>query len=198
MSRDATDRWCILRCSGVNTVKLATSLTEAGFEVWTPVEEETTPITASYVFARLHHLQELLALSHSPSLLYQVWDAELKRMVTRGHPYFRLMRGLDPFIPWAVVSDAQVAPLRGLERSKKPRGLVKLIPIGTKVRLDDRGFTGIDGVVVSARGKFVTVQFEGLPFPVDKIPCWQLTETLDESPAVHVDGFPSEQVARAA
>src|SRR5688500_10204211 len=96
--------WVILRCSGGSTLKLANSLTEAGYESWSPVETVNRrsregskpepvrlPLMPSYVFAAADRQQELIELSRSPSLNYRIWDSELKRMVTKGHPYFRLL-----------------------------------------------------------------------------------------------------------
>lgn len=38
-----TDQWCILRMAGPRTLAVAESLTEAGFEVWTPVKAIMRP-----------------------------------------------------------------------------------------------------------------------------------------------------------
>jgi hypothetical protein len=189
--------WCILRMASGDTLKVAASLTAAGLEAWAPADDDDTPLTKTYAFARMAHLHELLALVRSPSLTCLVWDPELRRMVTRGVPYFRLMRDPLDATNWATVSDRQLAPLRGIEWGRKPRGQVKTIPVDTKVRLDDGGFAGLDGVVVEVRGKFATVVFEGLPFPVEKIPCWKLTEQLDEGTDINVSRRSSEQALPA-
>lgn len=34
--------WCILRCSNCKTLELAASLTEAGFDAWSPLEWRAT------------------------------------------------------------------------------------------------------------------------------------------------------------
>jgi transcription antitermination factor NusG len=188
--------WCILRTSGRSTMSLAESLAKDGFDVWTPVADGVTPLTSSYVFARAHELPRLLSLVRSPSLQYRIWDPELRRMVVRGHPAFRLMRGLDPFTPWAMVRDAQLAALRGIEKRRKPRGLIKEIPIGAKVRTDECGFAGLNGVVESIRNKFATVVFDGFPFPV-QVGCWLLTEELDATCGNDVDEYSSEQAQAA-
>lgn len=190
--------WVILRMASGDTLKVPTALTDAGFEAWAPADEDGAPMTVSYAFARMTHLHELLALAHSPSLTYLAWDPELRRMVTRGIPHFRLMRKPLGATGWVTVSDRQLAPLRGIEWGRKPRGAVKTVPVDTKVRLEDGGFAGLDGVVVSVRGKFATVMFDGLPFPVEKIPCWQLIEQLDEATPVNVSRRSSEQAAQAA
>ena len=102
------DRWVILRTAATSTLRLAGSLGEAGFETWAPVETirrrlprsakhevVSVPLLKSFVFARADRIDDLLALSHSPSLSHQAWDAHLRRMVTKGHPYFRLMPDAD-------------------------------------------------------------------------------------------------------
>jgi transcription antitermination factor NusG len=99
--------------------------------------------------------------------------------------------------PWAIVSDRHISPLRQIEYKRKPRGAVKAIPEGTKVRLLEGGFAGMDGVVQSVRNKYATVTFAGFPVPV-QIGCWLLTEMVDEPEGVHVGAYQREQAARAA
>ena len=85
MSLNTAHAWAILRCSNCKTLDLAASLTDAGFEAWTPVEtvmlrprrgnkreEVRQPLIASFVFARAVHLPGLLELSHSPALNYRI------------------------------------------------------------------------------------------------------------------------------
>ena len=76
-------RWCILRTSGGRTLKLATALTEAGIEAWTPKRtfkrpmpgkrpdqhgrrpmiEIDAPILPTFVFARAVHVDHLIGLA---------------------------------------------------------------------------------------------------------------------------------------
>jgi transcription antitermination factor NusG len=184
------DRWCILRCSNVKTLELAASLTEAGFEAWSPVETVQPPakgggkpervleaLMPSYVFARASHIIELAELVRSPSLQFRVWDPESRRMVTRGHPTFRFMRKLDGEI--ATTPDRTLNALRLVERKRKPRGKVKPVAIGATVRLDEGGFAGLTGTVESIEGKFALVAFPGLPMAV-KIAMWMLQEQEEQ------------------
>lgn len=189
--------WVILRCSNCKTLELAASLTEVGFEAWAPVDWDENPMTAGYVFAKAAQIHSLLELSHSPSLLYRVWDTEQQKMVTKGHPYFRLMPRLGTAGGWARVSDLALRPIREIERRRKPRGVVKTIAVGAIVRLQEGGFAGLDGVVESVRNKFATVTFEGLPVPV-QIGCWLLTEKVDATPAVNVNSRSTERPSKAA
>lgn len=191
------ERWCVLRCSPAKTLELAASLNDAGFEAWTPVDGDREPMTPSYVFARVNRLPELLALWRSPALVYRVWDSDQRRMVTKGHPYFSVMASLDRAGEWATVKDASLNPIRTIEWRRKPRGTVQAVPVGAKVRCAESGFTGLDGVVDSVRGKKATVLFEGLIFPV-QLGCWQLTVVVDDDPKVNVNGFRHERAAKAA
>lgn len=73
--------WIILRTAGRSTLPLAKSLTEAGYDVWTPsqipdvmgkakrraLDEPRAPMFPTYLFARRRHLLELIALSQSPA-----------------------------------------------------------------------------------------------------------------------------------
>lgn len=197
-----TDRWLILRCSNCKTLELATSLTEAGFEAWSPAENAMRPekrepvrrpLTPSFVFAPDEWLGDLLALSRSPTLNYQVWDPEKRRMVTRGHPHFRLFQHLGEFV---VIPGRQLEPLRNIERRRKPRGIVKPVAAGTAVRMTDGGFAGMTGTVESVRGKRAMVSFPDFPFAVE-FPTWLLREEIDAAEQVKVNVASSEQAARA-
>jgi transcription antitermination factor NusG len=208
----AVERRVILRCANCKTLELAASLTDAGFEAWSPVEvekklvkdprkliadkvvETRIPLTPSFVFANADRMDDLLALSHSPTLNYRIWDSELRRMVTKGHPHFRLFRHLGEI---AVIAAVHLEPLRNIERRRKPRGAVKPIAVGTLVRLTEGGFAGMTGMVDSVRGKRAIVSFSQYPFPVE-FPTWLLREELDRSAAVNVNTRPSERAAHAA
>lgn len=182
-------RWCILRTSNQNTLPLAKSLAASGFTVWTPIEERTVTVPRAnvkrrlpfammpgYVFADASRLIELLAIANTP---------------VKRHRDFRLVRQNDA--P-AMIPDALLAPVRSIERKRKPRGIVKAVPVGAKVRLTEGGFAGLDGTVESIRNKHAMVTFPGFPMPV-QIGCWLLQELLDEQASVHVQGHLSERAA---
>ena len=81
-----SSRWCILRTSGGQTLKLANWLCDAGYEAWTPrrtfkrpkpgkcemidgrkpTVEIEAPILPTFVFVRAGHLERLAALSIDP------------------------------------------------------------------------------------------------------------------------------------
>ena len=198
--------WCILRCSGCKTLELAASLNETGFEAWAPVETIVRrarqgakpepvqlPLTASYVFAPAARMLELLALSRSPALNYRVWDPEKRRMVTRGHPYFRMHR---EFGELAIAPDAQLAALRKREGRTAPKPDAEPLVRGTRVRLREAGFEGLWATVEDSRKSRTVVTVDGWPIPVD-FPTWSVRQGVDEPRPVHVNGAQTEQAPSA-
>lgn len=197
--------WCILRCSGTSTLRLADSLTDAGLEAWTPVtreirrptgqrtrEEVAVPLMSGYVFARSTHLHALLALSRSPVPQYQVWDSDQRRMVTKGHPWFRLFSAVR-FVP-----DRELEPLRRLERKPRPQRIERTFAIGERVRTDEAGFIGLTGTVTGVNGKIVTVAF-GTWRLEPTFPSWALRPLDESTSSVHVTGErPECDAAKAA
>lgn len=177
----SSNQWCILRCAGQNTLPLLRSLEKAGFEVWSPVEKVClrlpranvkrwidSPMLKSYVFARADRLIDLIAASKAPG---------------GQHRDFSVFKHKDRF---PLIDEETLAPLRSIERKRKPRGTVRSIPVGAKVRLNDGGFAGLDGVVESVSNKHAMVQFAGFPIAV-KIGCWLIAEGLDGNDNVQVE-----------
>lgn len=198
-------RWCILRCSSSKTLDLAASLTEDGFEAWTPAEVvvkggSTGPepdlvrraLMASWVFARAACLQDLLALSRSPSLNYQVWDSDRRKMVTKGHPSFRLFRYVGEI---KTIPDRQLTALRNLERKRQPRPKVEPLEPGVRVRLQEAGFEGLWATVQVSRKKETIALVDGW-MPVT-FPTYSLRQHLDGSNDGGVEGVkaPSAKAA---
>lgn len=193
--------WCILRCSSCKTLELAASLNEAGYEAWSPVtreiirpsdqrtrEEIAIPLMAGYVFAPTQHLPALLALWHSPSLQFRVWDSEKRRMVVKGHPTFRVFRSGNH----QQVPDHELEPLRRLERKPRPKRVERTFSVGDKVRTDDAGFAGLNGTVIAIRGKKVQVSFGNWLSP--EMPAWAL-RPIDDGAQVHVNNVQPERDA---
>jgi transcription antitermination factor NusG len=205
-TRHAAERWCVLRCSNTKTLELAASLADAGFDAWSPAETIqrrarrgtkpetlTVPLTPSFVFARADRVADLLDLAHSPALNYRVWDPELKRMVTRGHPYFRVFYYLGEI---ATVPDHQLEPLRSLERKRKPKPVTRTMAQGERIRLAEAGFEGLWGTVLTSRKNYTRVQVDGFPVPVD-FPTWTLQGSC-QAGSVKVNAEPAEPVSAQA
>jgi hypothetical protein len=170
------DDWCILRMAAGSTLSVAKGLADAGYDVWTPVEQQQKrvrasrtrvkvdmPMMPSFVFARDDRLADLLALSKSPGLTYQSWDAEQRKMVTRGIPFFRVFRYLDAY---PRIADRHLDPLRQAEQRRQPREKARRLMPGTKVRFPYAGFDGLVGRVEESKGRYALVCFPGFSVPI--------------------------------
>jgi transcriptional antiterminator NusG len=149
--------WCILRTAGQRTLLLATSLQEAGFDVWTPQEtqakraprgskakiERVVPMMPSFVFARATALADLVGILALPS---------------SPHPAFSIFR-YNGCIP--LVSDREVERLRTAERRIVPKAKQKIFGIGTRVHIPEGAFAGLSGIVEEGGGKSTIVCFGG-------------------------------------
>jgi hypothetical protein len=200
-------KWCILRTSAGRTLGVAKALADAGFEVWTPSEmqlrraprsrtkrERMIPLIPTFVFARADRLTDLIALSKKPSQNYQYWDAEERRMMARGVPYFSVFRHLDRY---PLITDASLEALRQAEQRMKgkPRtGTSVPVPVfelGTQVRVPEGSFAGMIGVVEESKGEYTLVCFPKWSVPI-KIASLLLLADMAEEPS------PKGTAARAA
>jgi preprotein translocase subunit YajC len=147
---------------------VARSLTEAGFDVWTPVEvqkrrvgrerevkETTLPITPGIVFAREDCLHDLLTLARSPVLTYLAWNPERKRMERHGCPHFSVFRHLGQY---PRVADRSLDPLRQAEQRLRPREQGPLLNIGDEVRIPSSAFGGLVGIVKKVQRRVAMVR----------------------------------------
>jgi transcription antitermination factor NusG len=153
-------QWCILRCSGQKTLRLAASLAEAGYEVWSPIEtkriripranvrrEVTLPIMPSYVFARATHLIDLLQLAGRPAHAY-------------AHADFSVMRHGES-IP--LVRDDSLQALRRLEAkrtAKKRADRVFGSGVDVQVKIEGGSFAGMKGRVEKSDALYTLVCFD--------------------------------------
>lgn len=201
--------WCILRCAGSSTLTLARSLGDAGFECWTPTtlvqvqrarravkrEDVPSPIMPTFVFAQADRMAELLAMSHAPSMMFQIWDAEQRRMVTKGHPHFRVF-GNGTARP---IMDRELHHLRLAERKQVQKTKARIFAEGDRVKLTEAGFEGLTGTVRNTRGQHTWVIFPGMPAPV-QMPTWVLLSAIDDNTTVHIGSHKREQaqIAKAA
>lgn len=154
-------QWCILRMAAARTLSVAKSLARDGFDVWTPVEvrqqrrarsrervEKEIALMPTYVFAPAERLRDLVSLS-----------------VLQFSPYpdFTVFRYQDRF---PVIADETLRPLRIAERKGTPLEKVRKFTQGERVKLLERGFEGLSGIVETDDGKFALVCFPGFNIPI--------------------------------
>lgn len=162
--------WCILRTASVATLPLVKALGDDGYRAWTPTEvqvrrarrsipkqEITVALMPSMVFADHARLPDLLGMARA-GMQYQVWDAQLRRMVTKGLPQFRVLRIGDRY---ARVADGELAGLRRAESVGLKPIKVRTLRPGVRVRMLTGLLEGLLGTVVNVRGDFARVQFPG-------------------------------------
>lgn len=163
------DGWCIIRCQGRATLRLAQTLAEDGFEVWTPREtrriripkfnvrrEAVLPLIPSYVFVRSAHLIDLLELAAMPvkprrqptglAAARRMASASGAELTLPAHASFSVMKS-ERGIP--VVADRDLQALRTLEAKRTPRRKAEPLPPGVQVRVKTEGgsFAGMSGRV---------------------------------------------------
>lgn len=180
--RAVASRWCILRTAPSRTLLLVASLMAVDIPTWTPTEVQkkrvtrngnrerqvrAVPIVPGIVFADYDRLPRLVSISRSPGMVYQSWDADQRRMVTRDHPPFAVFRHLDSY---PSVSDRALDPLRLEERKATPMTKARSFRPGEEVRCPGSGFDGMVGIVQSTKGKWTLVLFPGFRVPVDIAP----------------------------
>lgn len=149
------DLWCVLRTTGPSTVPLFRSLTEAGFDVWTPVEvqlrqrprskakaEREFAVMPTYLFAAARHVDELAALSHFPGKDHK--DFGVWHVPGRGFP---------------LIADAALAPLRLHERKVVRKDRVSPFAKGERVHIPDGPFAGIEMFVEEERANSLRLRF---------------------------------------
>ena len=153
------DGWIILRTSGPRTLKLAASLNAAGVDAWTPIgtarrrargqknrRDVPAPITPTFVFARAHHLADLLRHAAVPA---------------RQHPDFSILHDRAR-VP--VIHDASLVPLRQAEegaRLQQRKSAPRSARLGASVTLTSGAFAGMTGLVESSSEREAAVNFGG-------------------------------------
>lgn len=154
--------WIILRTGAPRTLRLADSLSEAGFTVWTPRQtvsrrvprskdkqrrEVETPIIPTFVFADAEHKDALRLLAAQP---------------LHPHPPFSLMlyRGTIPEIRDAEVHGLRIEERRmqaaADERARRARRNARgrAVPVGATIGVPTPAFQGVTGVVEESDGRF--------------------------------------------
>ncbi len=173
---NALDGWLILRTAGGKTLRLAETLREDGYEAWSPTETRTIrvprmnarrtvklPIMPTYVFARAHHLVDLLELAAMPVKPRCFVPVEEDAERPAPHANFSVLHVHDK-IP--VVTDLSLDGLRHIEFKRTPRkkALEALKP-GSEVAIEGGSFGGLRGKVERSDTAYTLVSFEG-SFPV--------------------------------
>lgn len=190
--------WCILRTSGRSTLKLAETLADDGFDVWTPREtrtirkpranvrrEVTLPIMPSYIFASSKHLVDLLQMAKQ--------DVKPRRGSGWGKPShagFSIMRYGDS-IP--VIADHHLQSLRQLERKAEVDRLRvmkgKPFAAGVSVRVKEGShdaWSGMVGrVVTSGEGNSKVVFYGGKIEVTIRTSLLSMDESYSEPTAKH-------------
>lgn len=162
--RQDEEGWIILRTSGGNTLRLARTLREDGFEVWSPAGQRmirvprfnarrpvSFPLLPSFVFARSRHMLDLLDLAAMP---------ERPRRGPGGrepaHAAFSVFHSNDR-IP--VIAEADLDALRLAEAGPGRRRSVRRYAHGAKVRIVEGSFGGLTGTVVQSDERVTLVAF---------------------------------------
>lgn len=150
--------WCILRCAASRTLAVATSLSEAGIEAWTPMKVERrrlprgrkshreieAPIMPTFVFVRYDRLVDLMIILGLPM---------------SPHPAFSVFRHLGKV---ARVSNREIERLRTEEGRAQPKTKRPVFGVGEQVRVEEEvNFTGLSGVVEGTEGRYTFVCFGG-------------------------------------
>lgn len=178
--------WVVLRCAGRSTLRLADSLAEDGFEVWTPVatgiehkREIRRPILAGFIFAKAHHLLDLLELAKQP-----VKSRRGPCLSKPAHRGFGLFHYHDR-IP--TVDDRDLNPLRRIARRRTARPITAPLKKYQTVRagLGTGSFQGMIGKVEASNERVTLVCFSKGPLGTVELPTSLLT--IDEVNALRSD-----------
>lgn len=150
--------WIVLRTTASSTLRLAQSLAEDGYEVWTPVRRFRVrvpranakrnvelPLIPQYIFAREQHLLNLLELAAMPEKPRRGAGGRLP-----AHRDFSVFRHAGR-IP--VILDDDLKPLREAEDLAKPRRWTSAFADGSRVRITGGSFEGLVGTVESCDGR---------------------------------------------
>lgn len=157
-----TPHWCILRTAGSSTLGLVRSLSNAGFDAWTPIEvqvkrnrrsgerlERMVAVMPTYVFVRADHLPDLAMLCQLP---------------ISQHPQFSIFMHAGQF---PMVEDGELSALRDIERKAAAKNEPVKFRTGDMVRPTSSGFEGLTGQVVKdSDGKHTLVAFPGFHIPI--------------------------------
>lgn len=184
MTVDEAIGWFILRTAGRDTLPLAASLAEDGFEAWTPARklavrvprmnvrrEVRLPMLPSFVFVRTRHLHDILMLAKMPVKPRRL-PAFKERHSRPAHRSFSVFRYLDQ-IP--MIADADLDPLREKEMEVAPKREAPRFDRGARVKVKSGAFEGLKGRVERCKAGYALVIFTDWNRPV-KMPASLLRE----------------------
>ncbi len=171
----AENRWCILRMAGGATTAVVTSLTEAGFEAWTPVVIEAksvgpsrkvvkrpVPLLPSLAFASVDRLHDLVVMSRAPALTSRRYNRETGRMEIHGCPRFSIFRDQGHY---PIITERELAPLRKAAHAGRSREVEHIFLPGDTVRKDEVNLSGMVGVIQAVSKREAHVLFPGASMP---------------------------------
>jgi len=188
---DPASAWCILRCAGARTLKVAASLQAAGFEVWTPVAmqprrpfrgvvpagERAVPILPTFAFARASRLVDLLAAASDPTrtdLPFSVFH-QGERVPLIGERQMAALRQAEADaaeearrrteIARVAADRAERAAMLRTEaaRRKALRAERRAFEVGSAVTVTGMpAVAGLTGTIVESRGNAARIHFGGL------------------------------------
>ncbi len=162
--------WFICRMANVDTVKTYRALQANGFEVWTPIERKVrrtprkrvsydheAPLTPSYVFARVEHLDDILNLS---------------LRTNRGIPRFSVFHRQLGGVP--LIADSALDQLRMEEdrlaaiftKAKRAGQKAPTFEKGAVVKLEEGPLMGMSGIVEGQQGQYTLVSYAGFHEPI--------------------------------
>lgn len=170
---NGTSNWIILRTAGKDTLRLAKSLEEDGFDVWAPSEPKDivqhrtqlrrqiiVPLLASYVFASAKDKAELFRLASMevrPRRRRPALDADGKRGTAPAHAGFSVMCGSRGALE---ITDFQLNALRQIESKRAQRRKAeKSFSPGDRVRVGQGVAEGMIGTVLRSNRKWTRVDF---------------------------------------
>ncbi len=164
-------RWCILRTSPSSTITLTDSLTDAGFEVWTPMEigtkrarhsrdriDRLAAIMPSFIFASAENAADLLRLSGNP---------------VKQHADFSVFHHRDR-VP--LVSDRALDTLRDAEEQAAAKRVKQMrrdcrkaepFGLGDEIKIGHGAFGGLPGIIEESDGRFTLVCFGTMRVKMD-------------------------------
>lgn len=147
--------WLILRVASRHTMSLAKSLSQDGYDVWTPIQVQrvrvprvnarrivTEPLLKGFVFARCAHKADLARMSHVPGR-------------------YASFTVVQEFGEIAEIRDHELDGLRWIEGrvNVTAKKTDRTIPEGVKVKVGSGLFGGMTGVVRRSKRGLTLVCF---------------------------------------